>query len=125
MDLFSGTLAALTAALIVAGPVSVAVTKVVDFIRNLIDANNAMPRFVWNIAAFVIGLGLCLGWGINVLAAVVNSIPALATNSMMAGTMGTVLTGLLVGAMAGFWHDKMKQWSAMGATADFEDRIVP
>ena len=111
MDVFNGTLAALTAALVVAGPVSVAVSKVVDFIRNLFDASGTAPRFVWNIVAFVVGLGLCLGWGINVMAAVVNSIPALATNTMLAGTAGTILTGLLVGAMAGFWHDKMKQWS--------------
>jgi hypothetical protein len=26
--------------------------------------------------------------------------------------LGQVLTGIVLGAMAGFWHDKMAQWAA-------------
>lgn len=112
MELFSPTVAALVAALVVAGPVSVTVTKVVDFIRNLIDRDNDMPSWLWNVVAFAIGLAICIGWGINVFGAIVATIPALAESDALSGTMGTILTGIAVGAMAGFWHDKMSQWSA-------------
>ena len=52
--------AALAAALVVAGPVSVAVTKLVDFIRNLFgDREPSMPSWVWNVLAMVLGVLIC------------------------------------------------------------------
>jgi hypothetical protein len=105
--------AALAAALVVAGPVAVAVTKLVDFIRNLFGASEPnIPSWVWNVLAMVLGVAIALGWGVNVFGAIVSAVPALAESDALKGDMGTVLTGLLIGGMAGFWHDKMAQWSA-------------
>lgn len=107
---FAATVSALVAALVLAGPVSIAVTKLVDFLRNLLDENNSFPPWVWNVAAFVIGIAVCLGWGINLMDGIVSTIPALAEGDTLTGTAGTVLTGLLVGGAAGFWHGKLQQY---------------
>lgn len=104
--------AALAAALVVAGPVAVAVTKLVDFCRNLFDPGNNAPPWLWNVIAMVLGVAIALGWGVNVFGAIVSAVPALAESDALKGDMGTVLTGLLIGGMAGFWHDKMAAWAA-------------
>jgi len=109
---FAPALAALTAALVVAGPVSVAVTKIVDFVRNLVDAPDRLPKWLWGGLALLVGLVLALGWDINLLGGLIQAVPALADSSLGDGVVGNVLTGLAIGGMASFWHEKMDQWSA-------------
>lgn len=105
--------AAFTAFLLAAGPVSVGVTKVVDFLRNLIDpAGTRVPKVGWNVAAVVVGVAFCLGWGFNPFEALVQSIPALQESSSFEGAGGEIFSGLVVGGMAGFWHEKLDQWSS-------------
>lgn len=106
----------LAAALVVAGPLAVGVTKVVDFIRNLADADNSAPPWVWNLLAFIVGIAVSLGWGINLVGALTAAVPALAESDVGKGTGGTILTGIVLGAMAGFWHEKMDQWSGWAAS---------
>ena len=114
--MFEGIVGALTALLIIAGPIAVTCAKVVDFIRNLADPSKKFPSWVWNLVAMVIGLGIALLWGVNLLEPVVASIPTLADKAGTQDVMGQVLTGLLIGGMAGFWHDKMAQWAAAHKT---------
>ena len=101
--------AALAAALVVAGPVAVAVTKIVDLIRNAVGE---MPSWLINVIALVLGVAVALGWGVNVFGAILSAVPALAESDVLSGTGGTILTGLLIGGMSSFWHDKMAAWSA-------------
>lgn len=102
------------AALAAAVPLAVLVTKATDLIRNLVGDNgaNTSLRWVWNVVPLALGVGLCLGWGYNVAAALAHTIPALAENSRLDGVLGQVLTGLAIGGMAGFWHEKLDQWSS-------------
>jgi hypothetical protein len=112
-DTFGPAAAAVAALIAVAWPLSVAVTKVVDFVRNLFgDKQAMMPSWLWNVVAFAVGIGAALGWGINLLAPVVAQVPALADKAGTNDVLGQVLTGIVLGAMAGFWHDKMAQWAA-------------
>jgi len=112
-DVFGPAAAAIAALIAVAWPLSVSVTKVVDFIRNLFgDKQNNMPHWLWNAVAFAVGIGAALGWGINLLAPIIAQVPALADKAGTNDTLGQILTGIVLGAMAGFWHDKMAQWAA-------------
>lgn len=97
-----------------AGPLAILVTKAVDAIRNLVGDNgaNTRLRIVWQAAGFVLGVGLCLGWGYNPVSALAHAIPALAENSRLDGVAGQVLSGLAIGAMSSFWHEKLDQWSS-------------
>ena len=109
---FGPTLEALTAFLAVTLPLAVGVTKLVDFIRNLFDRGNNAPAWLWNVVAMAVGILICAGWGINLLGALVATVPALAETDLGEGFGGTILTGIMVGGMAGFWHDKMAEWAA-------------
>jgi hypothetical protein len=112
MEQFGPAIAAIAAVILVAGPVAVGVAKLTDFIRNLVDAEHKLPSFLWNVVPIVLGILACVGWGINLLAAVVSAVPALQEQAGTQDFAGQVLTGILVGAMAGFWHDKMAAWAA-------------
>lgn len=109
MEAFGGVI---TAFLVAALPLSVTVTKVVDTIRNLLGAAEAnVPKVVWNLVALGVGVLLALGFEVNLFAPIAAAIPALkdwTPNS----TLAEILTGLSIGAMASFWHEKMDQWSS-------------
>lgn len=98
--------------LVAAVPLAVLVAKVVDTVRNLIDNADSVPKWVWNVLALVVGVLICLGWGFNLVATLARSIPAFEGNDWADGVAGQILTGLAIGAMAGFWHEKMDQWSS-------------
>lgn len=104
-----------TAFLVAAVPLALMVTKGVDLVRNLFDPFNARTAkipWVWNVLAFGMGVGLALGWQYNLVSALSHTIPALTNASTFDGVSGQVLTGLALGAMAGFWHEKLNQWSS-------------
>jgi hypothetical protein len=103
--------AAFTVFVVAAVPLAIGVTKAVDTLRNLLDKDDGAPKVVWNLVALVLGLGVCLGWQFNYLSALVDAIPALANETRLDGVAGQALTGITVGAMAGFWHEKMDQLS--------------
>lgn len=104
--------AAFTAFLIAALPLSVGVTKIVDTIRNLFGTKEAaVPKVVWNILALVLGVAVALGFEINLVEPIAKAIPALKDWSVDP-VAGQILTGLALGGMAGFWHEKMDAWSS-------------
>lgn len=93
---------------------SLTVTKVVDFIRNLVDKTDTWPKWSWNVAALVVGLAFCLGWQINIAESIVQLVPALAGSAhMVDGVSGQVLTGFVVGMGAGFWHELLDALSSI------------
>lgn len=109
---------AFTAFLVAAVPIAVFVTKATDTIRNLVDPVSAerpvprLPKVTWNVVPFLIGVGLCVGWGFNPVAGLANAVPALAnTFHALDGVAGQILSGLSIGAMASFWHEKLDEWS--------------
>jgi hypothetical protein len=105
--------AAFTAFLIAALPFSVGITKIVDTVRNLFgDRQASVPKWVWNVLALVIGVAFAIGFEINLIAPIAAAIPALKDWSPDS-TAAEVLTGLSLGAMAGFWHEKMDEWSSI------------
>jgi hypothetical protein len=109
--------AAFTAFLIAALPISVGVTKIVDTVRNLFgEKQAAVPKWVWNVLALVVGVAFALGFEINLLAPIAAAIPALKDWSPDE-TAAQILTGISLGAMAGFWHEKMDQWSSSAKSA--------
>lgn len=89
-------------ALVTAG--GAVVTKSVDLVRNAIDRDNSFPAVTWNVVAFAIGVGYALGWQIDVTATLLDLVPAL-KGARLDGVAGQILTGLVMGGAAGFWHE--------------------
>lgn len=109
--------AAFTAFLIAALPFSVAVTKIVDTIRNALGESEAkVPKVVWNLVALVAGVIFAVAFEINLIAPIAAAIPALKDWSVDS-TMAEVATGLALGGMAGFWHEQMDKWSSQAKAA--------
>lgn len=116
MEAFGGVL---TAFLIAALPLGVTVTKVVDFVRNLLGAGEKnVPKWVWNLLALVVGVAIALGFEVNLIAPVTAAIPGL-KDWNPSSTAAMILSGLAIGAMGSFWHEKLSAWSAQskGGTA--------
>jgi Na+/H+ antiporter NhaD/arsenite permease-like protein len=96
---------------------SLTVTKIVDFVRNLPWFKNAdgTPKFVgswiWNALAFVVGIVLCVGWQHSFVNDLAHVVPALSTVNF-AGNMGYVLSGLILGGLSGFGHELLAALSA-------------
>lgn len=101
-----------TAFLIAAVPLAIGVEKATQAVRALVDRNGTWPTVIWIIVSFVLGVGLCLGWQLNLAVTFEHAIPALANDTHLDGVAGQLLTGLAIGAMAGVWHDRLALWSA-------------
>jgi len=86
------------------GASALVIEKVVSFIRRAFDAGNRVKTFWWNLLALALGVAYTLGWQLNFAVAATKLIPALATSDRLAGVSGQVLSGLAVGAAAGFWY---------------------
>jgi hypothetical protein len=109
--------AAFTAFLIAALPFSVGVAKIVDTVRNALGSAEAkVPKVVWNLLALVVGIIFALAFEINLIAPIAAAIPALKDWSPDS-TVAEIATGLSLGAMAGFWHEKMDEWSSRAKAA--------
>lgn len=104
--------ALLTAVAVAFGPLAMAVTKLVDMLRNLLDRTpeTPWPKWVWNAAAFVIALAVCILWQLDVVSALVAQVPAFGDKTL-SPVMGQVLTGLGVAGFAAFWHEHMDKTS--------------
>lgn len=96
------------------GALSLTVTKVVDFFRNLLDKSDSWPKWSWNVASLVVGLAFCLGWQLNIAESLVAMVPALAgSTAAVQGLAGQALTGAVVGLSAGFWHEALDSLSSI------------
>ena len=84
------------------------VNRVVDFIRNAFDKTDRIPKAVWLLIAWGIGIAVAF------LVASSNSIQAFF--SMEAEDKNTVLTAVLFGmgfgSVAGFWHEVLAFFGA-------------
>lgn len=87
------------------------VTKVVDLIRNAIDREDKLPAVTWNIVAFAVGVGFAIGWQVDLTASLADLVPAL-KGARLDGIAGQILTGLIAGGAAGFWHELFDALSA-------------
>lgn len=87
------------------------VTKVVDLIRNAIDRTDRFPAVTWNIVAFAVGVGFAIGWQLDLTASLLDLVPAL-RGANLEGLPGQILTGLIMGGAAGFWHELFDSLSA-------------
>jgi hypothetical protein len=115
METFGGVI---TAFLIAALPLAVTVTKVVDTIRNLLGTTQAnVPKVVWNLVALAVGVVIALGFEINLIAPVAAAIPGL-KDWTPSSTMAEIISGLAIGAMGSFWHEKLDEWSSRAKAAN-------
>lgn len=94
--------------LLLIGPVAIVVTKVVDTVRNLIDDDDSLPKALWNVLAFGLGVGYALLWQVN-FTDVVNGLPS---SIDFTGLVGQIATGLGIGAVASGWHEVFSALSA-------------
>lgn len=93
----------LTAVAVAFGPLAVGVTKLVDGARNILPGG---PKWLWNVLAFVIGVLVCVAFQIDALAALVAQVPAFGDKTLDP-VVSQVLTGLGVGGMSSYWHERM------------------
>ena len=94
---------------------SLTVTKVVDFLRNVLDKSDTYPKYVWNIAAFVVAMALCVGWQHSFVSDLFSQVPAL-SDVNLTGNMGYVLSGLILGGLSGFGHELLDALSGVATT---------
>ena len=79
--------------------------KLIDVVRGSLDPGAAWPKPLWGLLALAGGVGLCLGWQVNVMP------EALGEVSRLTGIAGQAITGLLVAGAAGIWHDVVDAYS--------------
>lgn len=102
----------------VIGGLSLTVTKVVDLVRNVADKGGTAPKWVWNVVAFVVGTGLCLGWQKDFAADLMRLVPALAGDTdRLSGFGGYLLSGVLLGGLSGFGHELLDALSSSAKRA--------
>lgn len=87
------------------------ITKLVDTVRNAVDPQANLPKVVWNVSAFVIGIVVCLIWDVNML-------ENFGSNELQ-DTAGEVLSGILLGAGGSAWHEVLdffsgRKWPTSG-----------
>jgi hypothetical protein len=75
------------------------VTKTVDVLRNAFDNDDTLPKWLWNLAAFGLGIGMALVWQINMLDNYSDK------DSIVQGLTGRVLTGIAIGGVSSGYHE--------------------
>jgi hypothetical protein len=98
---------------------SLVITKVVDFIRNLPwFKDKFVGSWVWNAVAFVAGIALCVGWNKNFVGDLMRVVPALAGDAdSLKGFSGELLSGMLLGGLSGFAHELLDALSGVASRA--------
>lgn len=96
---------------------SVTVTKAVDFVRNLPSFKGKwVGGWQWNAVAFVIGVGLCVGFQKDFVGDLMRAVPALAPDAdKLSGQAGYVLSGVFLGALSGFGHEVLDAFSGLAS----------
>jgi hypothetical protein len=114
MEAFGGVI---TAFLIAALPLAVTVTKLVDTVRNLLGTAQAkVPKVVWNLLALVLGVIVAFAFEINLVAPIAAALPGL-KDWTPSQELGELISGLAIGSMGSFWHEKMDEWSSIAKGA--------
>lgn len=92
---------------VIFGPLSIGLTKLVDEARNLFDAGNTAPKWTWPLLALALGLVVCLVFELNVMAEVLALIPRFSDSTILDGTVGQVVTAVGMAGMASYHHEHM------------------
>jgi hypothetical protein len=100
----------LSAFLVLAVPVAIAITKATDFIRNSLDKADTAPKWMWNVVPFALAIGYCLLFEVNFHESMAGLHPRVV--ELMTGVGGQIATGFGVGALASGWHELLSKWSA-------------
>lgn len=85
---------------------AIAVTKTVDFVRNVVDQEVKAPKWVWNALAVALGLIVSLVWELNAFEAI--------SHTPAQGVTGQAFTGIAIGAAASGYHEL---FDALGSSA--------
>jgi len=94
---------------------SLTVTKVVDFVRNLpMFKDKWVGSWIWNAVAFVVGIIICVGWQHSFINDLFHQVPALSAVNIT-GNLGYLLSGLVLGGLSGFFHELL---DALSSVAD-------
>jgi hypothetical protein len=106
MSPFAGITAAFLQFLAAVGPGAIAVTLVVDWVRNHVDPTGTkVNKVMWQYLALAVGIGGALAVQLNMLGPLISAIPALANQSpRFAGVWGQVFTGLGMAGSSTYWH---------------------
>ena len=94
----------LVGAVVAFGPGARGITWIVDRVRDAVSAD--LPTIVWPLLAFVIALGACLAFGINVVGGLFTQLPKFAESTALDGTAGEVLTAVALAGFSSSWHDR-------------------
>jgi len=87
----------------------VLVTKIVDLLRNSFDRDAKVRKWVWNALALVIGVAVALLAGVNVVTEF--------AGSDTPTWLGTIMTGLAIGALGSGWHEGLDLLSSAAKAA--------
>ncbi len=92
---------------------SLTVTKVVDFVRNLPWFKDKwVGGWEWNLLAFAVGIAFCWGWQHSFVSDLFSQVPSLSTLDL-SGTWGYILSGMLLGGLSGFGHELLDALSSV------------
>lgn len=100
----------LAAFLIAVGPFALGCTKVVDFVRTQFDTNDTWNPSLWILLSFLVGVGMALLTGLNLVGTIDALSPHVANH--LTGVWGQVVTGFAVGGTSAYWHAHLSQKSA-------------
>ena len=81
---------------------ALAVEKTVSAIRHVVDPNGKVPTVAWNLVSFAVGIGAAVGWHRTIVPAVFAAVPALQHSTALQGLSGEILSGAILGGLAGF-----------------------
>lgn len=95
--------------LMLVNALALGVTKVVDLIRNV---TGTAPKWVWNVVALGVGLVVAFGWEKDLTGAAFALVPAL-KDQHVSEFLGRLLTGIVIGGAAGFWHELLDALSGV------------
>lgn len=100
MEQVFGLLTALAATF---GPLAIGITKLVDGVRNVMPGG---PKWLWNVLAVGLGVLVCWLFSIDAISAIAAQVPAFADKTLDP-LAGQLITGVGVGGMASYWHERM------------------
>jgi hypothetical protein len=78
------------------------VTKLVDLTRNTVDKPDKLPKWVWQVEAFVLGIILAIAYKQSDVGQVSGLPPFLAEST---GVWAEVVVGLAIGAVSSGFHE--------------------
>jgi len=82
------------------------VTKLVDTVRNAVDPGGLrVPKVVWNLLAFGVGIFMAVVYDINIL-------HDLGVGSSLQNVGGEVVTGFIIGSAGSGWHEILDLFSS-------------